>query len=265
MRKNSLREPNAGQFTPCIVMGTSAARRVQFQDPRPPHEIQFLLERDLLILLEPFAGDAQLTYRQSWRYQGIRYAAELRFEAALPDTNEYSLRLEAHFDEYPEASQADCRKQAEGWFSIWTGGFKPVAAATAAAPASERYLVLIGQALAAEAHLTEVAAVQQSILAALRAGAYFATSDKEGGTKIRFEGGEYVRAGYGESSGVERYTDERKFLAFLRQFYHWKVATGTHPEPLPDYVEWKLILRMLSPAEKPRAKGFFSRWFNPQL
>ena len=242
-------------------MDASATRRVQFQDPRPPQAIQFLLERDLLVLLEPVAGEQQLTYRQSWRYQGIRYTVQFRLEAALTVTNDYSLSIEAHFDEYPEATHDGHRRRAAGWFDFWTRDLQPVAPAMAGDARPERYAALTAEALAAEAHLAGVPEVQQVILTALREGASFSTAHKEGGTKIRFERGEFVRADYGESCSEQRYGDERAFLAFLREFYHWKIAAGTHPEPLPDYVAWKLILRMLSPAEDRPAKGLLSRWF----
>lgn len=229
-------------MTPPVI---SATRQIHFRDRRPPHEIQFALERELMTLLQTSVEDSHLTFRAAAKINSVPYRVLLRLEAALFLTNCYLLQFEAAENDLSAAPPAARGKYLDGWLDLWTRNFIPKPAPEPGEGSAERARKLAEQSLAAEAHLTDVSAVQQAILAKLREGATYSTAHKEGGTNISFQGGHFVRADYGESSHVEKFPDEAAFLKFLRQFYDWETSRGTHPEKTSEYAAWKLILRLL--------------------
>lgn len=89
-----------------------------------------------------------------------------------------------------------------------------------------------------------ISAVQQEILAALRAGAEFRTAHKEGGTTIRWQRGRFVRQDYGDWSERAEYTDEAAFLAFLERFFEWESRSFQKIE-LPSAQRWGNIRQLL--------------------
>jgi len=217
------------------------SRQVYFHDPRPPHHVQFEIERRLMMLLEPVAGEPLLTLQGARKMGRDTYTIRLRFEADLPSGSyAYSLRMETPSDD----------KSAQGWFDFWARDYQPVAPSGGPGP---RYAEIAEQVLRAEAHLDTVPAIQEAILSALRRGA--TTAHKEGGSVIRLQSGLFLRADYGESSGTERFLTEQSFWKFLREFYHWTLAEHCRPKPVPDLVAWKLLLRLLEPARPSVAQN----------
>lgn len=227
------------------AQGMDATCEIHFRDPRPPHEIQFELERQLMLLLPPIVEGDMLLFRAASRVNGMPHAFTLRFEAALPTTNAYSFRAVASLEGHVPAERESSAKSLAGWFRLWTRHCQPADAVPPGTGSRDRYHTLVAQALNAEAHLGTVAAVQQAILAGLRAGGTYSTAHKEGGTVIRYSRGHFQRADYGEWSTSERFISETAFLAFLREFFDWQTSQHIHPEKVPDLVAWKLILRLL--------------------
>lgn len=93
-------------------------------------------------------------------------------------------------------------------------------------------------------------AIQEDILAALRAGAEFRTAHKEGGTTIRWLHGRFVREDYGEWSERAEYTDEAAFLAFLLRFFEWE-SNGRQNVSLPEPERWRNIRELLRGSGAP--------------
>lgn len=62
---------------------TGATRVLHFRDKRPPHEVQFALERDLRTLFTPSMEDDKLFLRAKANVVGADYDFLLRFEAAF--------------------------------------------------------------------------------------------------------------------------------------------------------------------------------------
>ncbi len=227
------------------TLSPPATRQIHFRDRRPPHEVQFVLERELMTLLQPSVEDSRLTFRAASKSNGVAYRVRLQLEAALLLTNCYLLEFEAAEKDL-SAERPDGRGKAlDGWVDLWTRDFKGKAAPEPGTGSVERAQNLIERALAAEAHLTTVPAVQQAILAALREGATYSTAHKEGGTNIRYQSDCFVRADYGESDRREVFRDETAFLKFLRQFYDWETSRNTYPQKVSDFEAWKLLLRLL--------------------
>jgi hypothetical protein len=230
-------------------MNPNCRRDLFFRDHRPPHQIQFLLERELMVPLRPVAQSRPLRYAAQLKMGSMTFSFELAFLAASP--HYYSLAMDAV---WPDPD--DCAASADSWFQFWTRELTPVAgtpAATTAESLSERYELVVRDALTAEAHLTDVPAIQRAILMALRNGATYRTAHKEGGTTISYFLGRFLCTDYGESSDVTVFASEAKFLAFLRRFHDWQISHQA-AAPVAEYDAWKLMLRLLDSAG-PSAAG----------
>jgi hypothetical protein len=222
-----------------------AKRLLHFRDRRPPHEVQFALERELMVLFAGAMDEGQLRLLARGYVNGARYFFELRFEAALLLTNCYSLRVEGSWGEHLAANHDYFRKTSESWFTLWTRELRPANPPKAGAGSPERYRKLAEAALETEGQLDSVAAIQQAIVAGLRHGGTFTTSHKEGGTNIGWRGGKFIRSDFGDYPDHKEFTDEAEFLRMLRQFCRFDVTRHAGTNALPEVDEWKLILRRL--------------------
>ena len=217
----------------------NVTRVLHFRDVRPPQEIQFQLERDVVVLFEPLRTEAPMEFAALVKDGTAVFRLRLSFTAALRWTNCYSLSVDG-----------EC---SGGWFDFWTRDFKPAAPPAPGEDSTDRYQALARAWLSAEAHLTSVGAVQQAILVALRKGATYSTAHKEGGTTIRHQRGRFVRTDYGDSTGSMTFSGEEEFLAFLRQFYDWQTSQRVWPSRVPELDAWKLMLRFLEPGTLSRS------------
>lgn len=228
-------------------LSANATRHVEFRDARPPQEVQFDLERDLLVRLPGALREGGLEFKNSFNSNGATCQVVLRFEAALPDTNAYSVNFILSWEGLPAAHQDYHRQGAEGWLDLWTHRFTPTPPPRPEENSPSRYGLLTEEALAAEAACASVGAVQQEILAALRAGARFFTAHKEGGTVVSYQNDHYLRADYGESEEREIFPDEAALLVYLRRLYHWETGRHASPQEPSETDRWTLILRLLRP------------------
>ncbi len=236
-------EPNAGLT--CTETTTGVMRVLHFQDQRPPQEIQFALERDLMVLLTPVMKNGKLTMAATPRPTGIDYAIALQFEAALPDRNCYSLHVATSWDGCPETHHDYYRKSAAGWFGFWTRDFAGANPPAADAGSAAQYQKLCEAAPLAEVHLDTIPSLQQAIVGAMKQGACFITSDKEGDTNIRWNDGRFVRVRSGDDPGSEIFANDGEFLASLRMFYDLETSRNIYPLKASEITVWKLIWRLL--------------------
>jgi hypothetical protein len=226
---------------------TGAEWLLHFQDSRPPQEIEFKLEQRLLTLMPPRMEGGKLVCSGKVRMTGAPYSLLLTFEAALPKTNCYSLRVEASWAHSAEKYHEYHQKTSGGWFDFWTRDFMRSSPPAPEAGSPKRYQELCHAALDAEKHLDSVAAIQQVIIAGLKSGFGFSTAHKEGGTRIFWDNGRFVRSDYGECNDLTEYKSESEFLKFLYEFYEWQTRSNVYPEHLPAFDVWKLILRLQNP------------------
>lgn len=224
---------------------TSATRILHFRDQRPPHEIQFSLERHLMTLFVAAMKNDRLTMTATANVVGARYHFELHFEVAMPNTNCYSLRVETSWADAAATHHDYYRKTADSWFAHWTRDFQPADPPTADAVPSERYQAIATASMNAEAHLDTVPALQAAIVAALKTGARFTTSSKEGDTNFSWNGSRFVRIDQGEYPDTVVFPSEVEFLEALRKFYDWETSKNVYPEKVSDLVAWRLMLRLL--------------------
>jgi hypothetical protein len=226
---------------------TGAKRILHFEDKRPPQEVQFALERELMTLFAKAMDNGKLCLLARGNVNGARYNFELRFEAALFFRNCYSLRVEASWAEQPANSHDYFRKTSDSWFSLWTRDLMAANPPKADAGSADRYRKLANAALEAEAHLDSVVAIQQAIITGMKEGGSYSTSHKEGGTNIFWRSGRFIRSDYGDYPDHQEFTDEAEFLKMLQQFCHWEVHRLAGPGKLSEFDIWKLILRRLHP------------------
>lgn len=224
---------------------TGTTRLLHFRDKRPPHEVQFALERELMSLFAAEVVDGRLHLRTKLVVVGANYSVELCFEAALLLQNCYSLRVETSWADAAATHHDYYRKTSDAWFSLWTRDLTPANPPAADAGSPERYRTLCEAALGAEAHLDSVAAIQRAIVAGLKCGGRFGTSHKEGGTHIFWRAGKFVRSDYGDFPGLKEFTDDAEFLDMLRRFCDWDVMRNAGPEQPSELDVWKLILRRM--------------------
>lgn len=223
---------------------TSAKRLLHFNDHRPPHEVQFALERQLMTLFAASMHNDRLSLTAVANVVGARYFFTLRFEAAMPEINCYALCVETSWADAAATHHDYYRKTAGSWFEHWTRDLVP-AEPPADPGAPERYQAICLASLNAEAHLDTVTAIQQTIVAAMKAGGRFSTSHKEGGTNISWNGEQFVRSDHGDHPDHRTFASEAEFLQALRMFYDWETSANVYPEKVSDLVAWKLILRLL--------------------
>jgi hypothetical protein len=86
-----------------------------------------------------------------------------------------------------------------------------------------------------------IAAVQQKILAAMRAGSVFRSSNKEGSTRIYFNGTNFARLDEGDYPDSIIYRTEAEFLTAMRHFHDWKARRDTYPHTPPELEVWRFI------------------------
>jgi hypothetical protein len=91
----------------------------------------------------------------------------------------------------------------------------------------------------------EIRALHQAIVAAMKAGAWFATAHKEGGTRIAWTASRFRREDYGDYPGRITYAGEVEFLAALRRCFDWQVSRDTWPAKPTETAAWRGILGLL--------------------
>jgi hypothetical protein len=224
---------------------TGWTRVLHFQDKRPPHEIQFALERELMTLFKPTMEDGILRWRAEATVVGALYEFELGFVAALPLQNAYSLGVATSWANQAAPTHDYYQKTSDSWFATWTRDLMPANPPDAAVGSPELYRKLTETALQAEASLDSVAAIQQAIIAGMKRGGSFGNSHKEGGTNITWRIDRFIRSDYGDYPDHKEFRTEAEFLPALLQFCQWEVARNTGAEKLTEYDTWKLILRRL--------------------
>lgn len=225
---------------------TGSTRVMHFTDRRAPQEIQQVLERELTRIFSPTLEGGTLCWRANAIVIGAPYEFLLRFEAALPTCNAYSLRMDVSWAGHSSENRDYFRKNCASWFSLWTREFSPAAPIAVGEGSVERYRQQCEVALNADRGLDSVEAIQHAIITAVKRGATFQSSHKEGGTKIYWRNDRFMRSDYGDYPDDQQYRNESDFLKMLAQFFQWEVMRNAGNQALPDIEFWRLILRLAS-------------------
>jgi hypothetical protein len=221
--------------------------------PRLPLDVKFEVEKATGVLLDRDPGShGLLTFRGSSSVPPNQYTLELRYEAALPERNLYSLRVDSASPKQ-WYSEEQSRRDADRAIAYWTGLLQLIPNPGAQRAASrELYEQRVAQTIGQETQRAgrredpdPIRAVQREVLDGLRRGLGFRTAHHEGGTNIYLRGGKLIKANYGEDESVEEVEGEEKILASIRAFYDWESRRDTYPHRPPELEVWKYIRKEL--------------------
>lgn len=223
----------------------SASLHLQFDDPRQPHELRCLLERQHMTRFIPKVSEGRLNYLAVAKGAGLPCPFRLVYEAATPTGNRYSLHMEMSWAHLPAEHHDYYSKSSGSWFQLWAQEWLTSSTQTAAEEIAALYPARVAQALNAESALADVASIQREILSALLAGATFATAHKEGGTRIGHAQGRYYSRDGGESTAERTFPTDQQFLAYLRHYFDGDLTRGNGAKKVAEEDAWMLILRRL--------------------
>jgi hypothetical protein len=224
-----------------------------FWSPDDPFEVKFGIEKTAgLLMARDAAQTDRLTYSGSSLPPSIGCEVQLRFEAALPKGNWYSLHLSAWVPRTWYA-EAEFRGNADKAFGYWTSNLQTSPDLGNLDTASqELYDRRAREAVEKEVRRASekedpapVLALKQEILAELRNGKSFRTAHSEGGTSIYFDGKTFVRSTYGEDVSFKVLGTEDEALDSIRELYDWESRRGSFPHPPPELDVWRFIQRQL--------------------
>lgn len=222
----------------------SASWTVSFTDVRPPCEMRGALEREHMAPFEAVMKDSRLEYHGASKCNTLPCTFRLVFDAAGEQTNDYTLHIQMSWAHLPVAAHDSYRRSSASWLALWCRDLT-IRPPRSPEPPNAGYQARVEDALKEEIQIADIPAIQRTILSALKNGATFSTSHKEGGTNIGYSNGRFYRRDYGEWTSNETFTDEAAFLTFLRKFYDWETSRSIAPAKVTDEIAWRLILRLL--------------------
>jgi hypothetical protein len=224
-----------------------------FWSSNDPFEVKFEVEKIMgLLLARVPAQIPQLTYSGSDDPPYIGRKVQLRFEAALPDGNWYSLHVTAWV---PRTwyTEAEFRGNADRAFGHWIRNLQTAPTVGPLDAASqELYDQRVREAGDKETRRANekedpapVTALKQEILTALRNGMSFRTAHHEGGTSISFDGKAFVCSEYGEVESLKILGTDDEALDRIKLLYDWESRKGSFPHRPPELEVWEFIRRRL--------------------
>jgi hypothetical protein len=226
-------------------MTNTSSFKHHFRDKRPPHEVQFTLERELRVLFTTTMEQDKLCMRAKANIVGVAYEFLLRFEAASHACNDYTLLMDVLWSHSAISNFEYYGKTAGSWFELWTRDFELADPPRLHDGDSQLYFQLCNEALNAEHELNSVDAIQLAIVSAMKRGATFRAAHKEGGTNIYWKNDRFVRSDYGDFPDETQFKDEAEFLKMLRQFLHWDVNQNSGQEHHSEIDTWRLMMRRM--------------------
>ena len=226
-------------------MTSSSHREMHFQDVRPPREVKLSLERNMRTLFKVSFENNKLCMQAKSNLVGAEYDFQVIFEAALPACNFYLLTMNVTWVDPTSNNFEYYCKTSNSWFEHWTRELTPTEPLGPNEGSVQRYQLLCDDVLNAEKNVNSVPSIQASIIAAMKRGAAFRNSHKEGGTNLTWKGNRFVRTDYGDNPSVQLFADETEFLRALRQFYHWEMTSHSGTNQLSEIDLWRLILRRM--------------------
>jgi hypothetical protein len=224
-----------------------------FWTPDSPFEVKFEIEKTMRLLLARDSTETtKLTYSGSDSPPFIGRDVQLRFEAALPGGNWYSLRVTAWVP-HTWYTEAEFRRNVNPASDHWTRilhGLPEIG--TLEGASQELYDKLAHDALEKEARraaekedLAPAIAIKQQILSEMRNGKSFRTIHHEGGTTIYFDGKSFIRSEYGEQESNEVLGTEDEVLRDIRALYDWESRKDSFPHPPPERDVWLFIQKQM--------------------
>jgi len=216
-------------------------------------EVKFEIEKTTgLLLARDTTEITQLTYSGSDNPPYIGREVQLRFEAALPNGNWYSLHVSAWVP-HTWYTEIEFRRNADRAWESWVRNLQTDSSLGPLDSASqELYDHRVREAVEEEERIASrkedpapIMALQQEILSELRKGRSFRTAHHEGGTSIYFDGKTYVCSEYGEVESLKALESENEALDRIKELYDWESRKGSFPHRPPELEVWEFIQRQL--------------------
>jgi hypothetical protein len=248
-------EPEFGKLT--AALGSWHVRRMAiFEGGTQPTQTKFAIEKmtGQLLFREPIdEATPALRYSSTSTAGGHPLTIHLELKAASKAHFLYALTCTGSAPERWE-NQIDFTRACDRRFAFWCAKLRVVpdeGAWRLASRVALRELIFATRALEdAEAARVEnpaaIDAVQQRVLAGLKAGQVFSTANKEGGTRLYFDGAVYRRSDYGDEPNVHVvYADDAAMLECLRRFYAWDSQRDVYPHSKTELEVWDYIFGQL--------------------
>ena len=219
-----------------------------------PFEMRFEIEKTLrLLLARDEAQREKLAYSGSDNPPFIGRDGRLRFEAALPKGNWYSLQVTAWVPNTWN-TEVEFHSHADKAFEHWTSNLQTAPTLGLLGGASQEvYTRRVHDALDEEARRASekedpvpIVVLKHEILDDLRNGASFRTSHHEGGTTIAFDGKVFIRSEYGEQTSSKMLSTDEETLDCIEALYDWESRKDTFPHRPPEHEVWRFIQRQLT-------------------
>lgn len=237
----------------------SVVRAALFMHHGDPLSVKFAVEKlsGQLLRREPAerdGGDPVLRYGGSSRAGGHLSTVRLELRAVKGADKLYLLSSERSTPkrwEHQDRFVDECDRR----FAHWCSGLQVVCSMADWRDASASALArTVRESIAAEdaaGHIGEdptlIAAVQNEIIDALRAGMEFVSANNEGGTHLFFDGMVFRRVDHGdEPNGCEIYPTDTAMIEALRRFFDWDARHAACPHPVPELQVWTHIRSRLS-------------------
>lgn len=246
--------------------GVSFALAVR--DARPPSAVWAVLEETTCLPFSPTIastrsgtegtppdvdthramGDGDLVFSATANMSGAGYTLALRYDTAAARTNHYTFLVTGSWARFQSEHHAYFRRQADGWLDLWS---RPWTSGrwTPPAPSAEGLRRRRTRAVLIEARrLANVETLQAEIVAGLLRGGRYTWSDKEGTTRIAWNGHAFTRRGEGDHvANDEVLADEAALLRTLRGLCGMTMRTHGAAPDLPEVDAWRVALRMMQP------------------
>jgi hypothetical protein len=229
-------------------------RQFHFWHDQDPFAVKHLIETMTGTLFQRDPEDTEYLTYVGTRVTGNRKCVlRLRFLAVIGLRNLYALQMEntAACQWVTQVSFLyDLERAHQHWSSqVTLANQQPNLLGGSQAKLHQRtFESLVLEQLEATAPVENQAphvAVQNEVLAALRAGRKFHLASKEGGTILSFHNEAFIRTDYGEEPRHEVFPTGDAMLACLRHFYDWSSRQGTYPHRTPEFDVWRYIQRQL--------------------
>ena len=241
--KTKFREPSglSGEWT--------LEKQTYFWHPDAPLAVKFAVEKMCANLLkhDPASPSHPVYICPNAGAMG-EISITLKLEAVFPEQRLYSLHL-AFKGSRNWLDEDEFLEKSLHTFNYWCSKLQ---VPTGEIPWDQASLALLEKEIrdtaAAEAAAASevvdaapIEALQQEILAAIRAGKRFSNSHKEGSTCIYFNGHNFIRRDEGDDPQTIIYKTEAEFLKAMRNFHEWEARRDTYPHYPPELAIWQFI------------------------
>ena len=235
---------------PARVTGLSAGVRFELElaDTRTPDALWAFLEQRLSTPFSPALAPSdkgdRLHLGATLNLAGAHYRITLAFEAAGRRLNRYHLVITATWAVSGQDDQTWFRERADSWFRTWCSPWPQAQRPLPTADDPARYRQLTAALLAQAGALATIGDIQAAIIGGMQRGGWYAAGDKEGTTRLHWNGSHFVSFTEGDHIAWPPLAGAAEFLDRLSRFVNLpNHHTGDTPGTSTD--SWRLILRQM--------------------